>query len=224
MRYNQADTLPQYLTSLDGLNDLLVARKDAGYIRREPLEAFMLKGRWMLDHCGNMGFAQFFSKEFKLIEDVFDGETLPKIPNVLTWDEYKRFAAPYLTGRRESFAIGEVYACVPPVGSACCVCGEQFTIETAHTAHSFVKAGGTNTLWKSNREFIGRTYAELPRAFLENDGRIVRLKATTLIAHSRSGEYINSEVQGYEYVFHEGDAIAYMTCYYTHRKCRTRKS
>ena len=120
--YNNPGLLPNYLTTLEGLNKLLVDRQNAGYVRREPLDPFILKGRWIIDGVGNMGFAQFMCQGFSLVGDIFDGGTLPKIPDIISWEAYKKFAAPWLANPENSFAIGEVYACVPPVGSACCVC------------------------------------------------------------------------------------------------------
>ena len=161
--YNNPGLLPNYLTTLEGLNKLLVDRQNAGYVRREPLDPFVLQGRWILDRCGNMGFAQwptFGTGHF--VRDVF-----PNIPEVLTQDQYEAFIASQPGGINLKYpiAICDAYICVPPVGTICTICGKTFTVEDAHTAQSWRRRDPDT--FEVRSEFAGLTYAELPRAILE---------------------------------------------------------
>jgi hypothetical protein len=247
MDYNDPVSLPRYLTSLEGLNKLLVDRHNAGYARQETLDVFILQGRWVLDGCGNMGFADWPARTFTqrvldaiilqgrwilgrfgnmrfadwpartftLVRDVF-----PNIPDVLTFDSYLDFIAPRMPRIycEDKVPVGEPYTCVPPVGAVCVVCEEIFTLATAHTASSYCRSDDA-VHWTVNPEFIGRTYQDLPRAFVGENGRFVIMKADAPVLRLNGERHVSLNL-GYDYVLKSGDAMAYNRVYYTHHLCR----
>jgi len=104
--YNTKEGLVKSLESLKAFNDLLHERHVAGYERKESLEEFIVKGKWVLDSCGNCGEIQG------------DGVELPE-PVMLLGECREK-------GLLESISYSMGHS-IPPNLIVCPICGNNWT-------------------------------------------------------------------------------------------------
>jgi len=104
---------------LDGLRQLIRARREAGYDRKERLREFVVaEGRFWLDTCGN-------AMDCKVTTDAQDDASLVgSLPAVLPFDALRETIP--------RVRIEGTFASIPPAGAACPECGESWSLSNCH--------------------------------------------------------------------------------------------
>lgn len=141
--------------SLEGLNRLIDERHTAGYVRKEKLREFYVRGFLSLDSCGNcLKLSDLTAFDFR------------KLPPVLTreeyWEEVKKLASddPWLSF---SYNGGNV----PSVGLKCAYCDTGWTLENCHD----VTVKHREVYDMSSDGFAGKTLGEVNEILsLRTDG------------------------------------------------------
>lgn len=173
MDYNSKSGIQTAVQTLEGFNQLIKARHEAAYKRRERLAEFVVLGGWQLDTCGNCMKAtkEFVPKdkifnldpvltkeEFWEMIAMFDKMTKPNMP---TEEEraapgFKRNGRPYSTSIGFSFQSN-----VPPANVKCPICNLAWSIDDCFDV---VQRNRTETIKLSDfdgEDFTGKTIAQL---------------------------------------------------------------
>ncbi len=121
--YDTRNEMKSFTESLFRLNQLIHMRLEAGYIRHERMNEWVVLGRWVTDSCGNFG---------KISGDFIPAEKIPDLPPIMTmgelWAQIK-FAG--LDPDRCNLQWG-MNSEVPPENIVCPECGKPWTIYDCH--------------------------------------------------------------------------------------------
>lgn len=149
--YNTKDGIKAYLASgLDGLNQLIRDRIEAGYKRNEKLDDFVIMGTWHTDSCGN----------FMRIDKPDLRKTGRTIPDVLTWKEVWDFVD------RAGGITSSLRNDTPPAHVECPVCKKKWTL-----SNCFDVVTGEDDFKTDLKDFVGQPFAAVMAAFsLKTDG------------------------------------------------------
>lgn len=203
--YDTIEGITTFIKNLDGLHKLKSLRHEAGYVRKEILNEYILFGRFILDTCGN------FSIILKDSGGIIPIEYSKTLPEVLTYASC-RILLP------EEYSICSTCYSLPPTYSKCDICDEHFSIKDCHD----VIEKSEQSHYSLDR-FIGRqlnNIKQLPE-YIEK------------IAHNVSHEYIISDnyintdggnAKGYkrinkDYFIKAGDKASITTYKYLHSEC-----
>jgi hypothetical protein len=93
--YDTKEAIAEKITTLQGLNELINARREAGYVRHQRMREFCILGSYMLDTCGNCGVID----NFKLRENI------PDLPSVVTHEELWQFVTAFDLKRMGCYII-----------------------------------------------------------------------------------------------------------------------
>lgn len=129
--YDTAEGIRIFMASLEGFHALIAARHAAGYERREDLTEFYVMGRWGFDRTGNIGMVTMRGdRREQPLKELY-----PDIPDVITATEFRQMLVD--TGSDDWVStIFSDQTWPPPVGMACTVCGETWSIDNAHDVHT----------------------------------------------------------------------------------------
>jgi hypothetical protein len=105
--YDSEMAIAEAVQTLQGMCDLERARHEAGYVRRECLQQWVVRGRYFLDSCGNW-----------MIGD----RVLPEVPLVFPLERLGEF---WTTG-----VVWRFYR-LPPPEETCAICQEGWTADRA---------------------------------------------------------------------------------------------
>lgn len=133
------------MSDLETLNDVIQARHDAYYNRKERLNQFIILGRYHLDTCGNVGTIFDFIPAEKIpdiAKVVTDGELQDIIydydhrihPDVLSSEEMRADDFDWSKNKRP-FPTSLSWHCtntIPPSNEVCPVCKEKWEINDCH--------------------------------------------------------------------------------------------
>jgi hypothetical protein len=144
-QYDTKEGIAPFLTSLEGLNQIVAARHEAGYEHSEHLNEFVLLGRFRTDSCGNMDCFR---------PDAMPPEAYKEVPPVLTKEEFHVFQKPRLLPTA-SWQVGS--SNLPTATAVCPVCGKGWDITNCH----LVEMNDVPLERFSLDEFIGKTLGEV---------------------------------------------------------------
>ncbi len=152
--YDNCVGLTPRTTTLAGLNEIAVARRDA-FNRKEKLRDWCLLGRWVLDTCAN----------FSLITDGIPAAAYKRVPAVLPMGEvYERYVR-HTTSTYGSFLPLDGARCGSPA------CQTLFSIVDAHDAHAVTKEEHlTADGYLGNRSIL--TISEIFRSAVKAEGHL----------------------------------------------------
>jgi hypothetical protein len=103
---------------LEGLHKLRKVRHEAGYVRREELNEFLILGTFYADGCGNLGRSEVSLDDVKLGRDAFE-------------DVVSRAGLFVMKNVRISTGFGP---CLPPWDAKCEGCRRGWTLENVDDA------------------------------------------------------------------------------------------
>lgn len=141
--YDTVEGVAAYARTLDGLNELSRLRHEAGYVRRERLESFLILGRWSTDSNGNFSLAK-----------VSRGDA-GSLPPVVTHGELFRL----LPGVRLECPVESD---LPPARVVCTVCKKRWTVQNAYDVRV-----RRSTEVVPLKDWVGKTIGEMRRAYAE---------------------------------------------------------
>ncbi len=146
--YDNREGVVKSLRTLKGFNELIRARHNAGYDRKERLnEWFILGGRWTLDTCGNTMKAMSGYKPWEKF----------RIPRVIPEKDFWSYLE--LRNAPEKECIQFSWSSeVPSAGICCPECGEPWTIQNTHSA---VVTHESHIV--PLNEYVGMTMAEVQK-------------------------------------------------------------
>ncbi len=123
--YDSHTAFEHALTSLKSLNELIENRHQAGYIRHEKLQEWVILGRFSFDSCGNC---------MKYIDSPIPAEVFPKLPQIMTQDDFWRFVELFSpTDKKYSFTCS-MNSSIPPSYLICPECKTGWTVGNCHNA------------------------------------------------------------------------------------------
>lgn len=170
--YDTKEGIQRLITTLDGLNRLVEARRKAGYQDGERMNTFYILGRWSTDACGNFG---------KISGEFVPKEHFPEIPDVLEPEEFFDYLQSQGYDKEEIFInVAIAKSDVPPVGLLCPVCRKSWTIENCHDT---VVVHDTEVFPLA--EFEGRQLWEVQRAYANRDDATYRMQNDIMIRNDR---------------------------------------
>jgi hypothetical protein len=220
--YNTYEGVLKSLSSYEEFTAMLDERRTAGYDRGERLYTFYLLGRFLLDGCGNCGYATNFIPAENIpdfpqvaLHDVFwqvikDWQK-KKQPDVLTDEEIRASDFSYSKNKRPfpisiSFGMENI---IPPASLRCPHCQKGWAIENCHDVEKV--SGGR--LITEDSPFTGITLGELREEFA---------KRSDAMYYTHNFIYNNDVKKDNvkdNYVLIEGDKISYGKVYYYHSEC-----
>lgn len=198
--------LTRGLESLEAFNELVAARHHAGYCRGEnQLSEWILKGVWLMDHLGNTGRLELFPEKENKLADVPEIMTPEKCLELFPGVQF------YLDG---------TFIGIPPAGSVCEKCHLPWTMDNCHLARHHKVSN--KVIWIADHGYVGKRYDEIPRATIEPDGFMVRIKSTTLIVRGDDGVVRTSENGlNYDYIIRASDQLPFSIVRFRHvETCR----
>lgn len=239
--YNTVEGVSKAITTLEGLNNLIKARSDAGYKRKERMYEFYILGRYFLDTCGNFGV---ISKEFIPAEHIPDFpeivdkecfwaaiETWQKKeqPDVLTHDEMHAPDFDWSANKRP-YPVSISIGCenpIPPAHIVCPWCKKGWTIDNCYdverrrepeemiNAENFI--GETWQSIKNNFDQLGDALYVVERSIQKN--RNVDLKPLKDCETFKADpiDLLKDVFPGY--VIKKGDHIFLKKINYYHKEC-----
>jgi len=174
--YNTFEGISKAITTLEGLNNLVKARRDAYYDRKESLYEFYILGRYSLDTCGNFGVAssKFIPAErIPNFPKVADRDLFWKVisewqkkeqPDVLTHEEMDDPDFDWSANKRPypismSFGIGNNP--LPPTNITCPSCKKGWTVDNCHD----VESRGEPEEKKSAENYVGQPWQSIKDNF-----------------------------------------------------------
>jgi hypothetical protein len=242
MWYDNETGIEERLDNLLGLNELIAARRKAGYKDHQRMNEFCVLGTYMLDTCGNCGIID---------QEFIPREKIPYLPRVLTYAElnkhireYDRKTKPNVLTHKEienmdlskntrPFPPSVSYSfskSVPPHDTVCPVCGKVWTIDNCWDTHVQYTQKSLDT--KKEKSAIGKTIPQLEQWLNERPD-----SKSTIYAEQglRNDRYINLEPNSKypslkinelgwvdipeSYIVQEGDEICYNEVKYLHKEC-----
>lgn len=199
--YDSIVAVRESLRSLEAFNELVAARHHAGYCHNEKhLNEWILKGVWLMDHIGNTGRLEVFPGHKAHLID---------LPEIMTPEKFReRFP-------KVDFYFDGVFLGIPPAGSVCARCRRPWTMENCHLARHHKVSNDTS--WIADKRYVGKRYDEIPRATIESDGIIVRIKPTTLIVKNGAGTVrtVEGELK-YDYTLDSTDMLPFSLVHFEH--------
>jgi hypothetical protein len=165
--YDTKEGITKSITSLESLIDLIQERHSAGYDRQERLNEFYILGRYCFDTCGNC------SKAEERIPKVL----MPKIPDVLTRDEFWTYAKKHSI-QMISFSMNG--GNLPLLGLKCPYCGKTWNIQNCHDT----------VVWDTTKvypliDFVGQTLGNVKAAYAKRDDAVYRMQPEILIRNDK---------------------------------------
>jgi len=144
--YDTKEGIAACLNDLDSFNNLVKARREAGYKRHERLHQFWILGRFQTDACGNT---------VRFSPDYFAAKVYATIPAVLTNEEFELLLERSEVGSEIRSGNNMLLPVLPPSHLKDPISGEGWTIATCYDAEPI-----ETHPQQSLQEFVGRTWAE----------------------------------------------------------------
>lgn len=147
--YNSVGGILRDLTDLDSLHELIRARHEAGYQRKEHLDEFLIMGKWFTDSCGNFGRMTI---EHRYKEVPWAKDLKPVVSTPSFWEPF-----------RENISITtSLNNKIPRSHDRCPVCLKGWTLENADDAHPWLDVETPHLLHRNcivlKRAVEGRSY------------------------------------------------------------------
>lgn len=206
--YDTREGIARLVTTLAGFNKLIELRRDAHYDRGETLHKFYIKGRWMVDECGNT---------YRIAGDFIPAEKIRILPDVLTDEELWGYIKEYTMGctlwGEDIFIQCSLGGNVPPAELGCHECGRLWTIDDCHDTS--VEHYTENL---PLGEYVGKTLGEVKAIYAARSDAAYRIYGDLY----RAGA--NDRIEGVDdsYVIQEGDEATLYVWRYFHKSCRRR--
>ena len=118
--YDTAESIETFLANLGNLHTLKKLRYEAGYIRKEKLNEFIVLGRFYLDTCGNFSIIIKDGSRTKV-----PAELVNNLPSVVSYSNIFNWLEPNTLICSTSYWL-------PPTFAKCVICDEHFTIKNCH--------------------------------------------------------------------------------------------
>jgi len=208
MLYDSHEAIRDAITSLRNLNALIRERHQAGYVRKERLQEWVVLGRFYFDSCGNC---------WKYTGGSIPAEVFPDLPKVMRQTEFSAFIKrSSLPSKTSSFtcSIGDD---IPPADLFCPECGTHWTVQNCHDT---VIEHETRTVDLNKK--AGQRLVDVVGRWKMNGYAVWRLQPGKSI---RNDIYIDSsnklgwiEPEG-EYFINPGDEALANIWTYRHHKC-----
>lgn len=115
--YNTRQGIARHLGTLADFHELILARYEAWYERREPLSEFLVLGRWRFDTCGN--FQQ-------VINGPSPKDLAPGFPDVLPMTDFDSALRTFGIATDRMWRFTGTH--LPKVDSKCSGCGDGWTM------------------------------------------------------------------------------------------------
>ena len=215
--YDTKEGILGLITTLEGLNQLIEMRREAGYNRGERLQGFFIGGWLFLDSCGNTMKSDLSLDEIR--------KRFPDLPAVMTQQEFgERYP-------NEFFSVHMDF--IPPANIVCGECGKQWDITSVPDA---IRVCKTETL--SLSEFVGKTLREVKDAVsARNTDSIWSMSGNKMIRNDKHVDLaprpgyetlaVNTDGWIYErdgiddsYVIEPGDEGFFSVWYWYHSACQ----
>lgn len=223
--YDTKEGIKRKIKDLNGLNELIQERMQAGYDRREQLQEFYLLGRWNTDSCGNFG---------KISDEFVPKEHFPHIPDVLTRNEFFEFLGSQGLGSNKAVGIS-MHDDIPKAGLFCGECKKSWTIDDCH---DIVVVRNTKVF--SVVEFAGRQLWEVKRYYSTRNDALYQMQNDIMIRNDRfvdlrpnqKFETLKINERGWvserdgiteNYVIQSGDEAFFNVWHYYHKTCNRSK-
>lgn len=110
------------LLSLERFNALVNERHQAGYVRGERLQEWVILGRYYLDSCGNT--MKYFGEDIPAI-------IFPNLPPVMMQKEFQDYVKKNSLGK-EIWCSAAMESDIPPANLICPECKTGWTIQNCH--------------------------------------------------------------------------------------------
>jgi len=113
--YDCKEGILRYIETLEGFNKLVSVRHEAYYDHGIRLDQFVVRGRWLLDTCGNLGKADKPREDYPLVLTRGEAELIASNPSKPDCTMYR---------------MGETF--LPPADVECPICHKFFTMDDCY--------------------------------------------------------------------------------------------
>lgn len=160
------------LNGLAGLNNLVQARREAGYDRDETLTDFVVMGHWSMDRCGNT------NKYKREHENTLVPSDIPNLPMVITNEDFWALVK-QLKGK-DTWVCWVENDNIPPVTAICPWCSQGWDLHNCHDVYE-----ECDEVVIPIPQYLGRTLASVKAEFQANPDEVFRFHNELLLQHDR---------------------------------------